>query len=83
MPTLYDAPFLIGRLAQAGLFLPVAMLILLVLLAAAMWALGIGVRGPHGVRAVFDHIEADPRALATFLAGVIVAAALIVAALVR
>lgn len=78
-----DLAFLLGRLIQAAAFLPVSLVFMAALLAAVMAVLGIGVRGKHGVRAVFDRVEEDPRALATFLGSVVLASGIIVAALVR
>lgn len=78
-----DLAFLLGRLIQAVAFLPVSLLFMAAVLAAAMWGLGIGVRGKFGIRAVFDSIESEPGAIATFLGAVVLGAAIIVAALVR
>lgn len=78
-----DLAFLFGRIIQAAVFLPLALLFMAAVLAAMMRALGLGAPGRRGIRETFDRIEEDPRALAIFLCGVVIASGAIVAALVR
>jgi hypothetical protein len=79
-----DLVFLAARMLSALASLPLALLLQLLLLVIACRVLGIGSgSGLPRLRALFDRIEADPRALATYLGAVMLSAALIVSALVR
>lgn len=62
---------------------PLALLLVLVLVLIACRVLGIGSGGKRGLRALFDVIETDARALGTFLGFLFLSIAVLVAALVR
>jgi hypothetical protein len=79
-----DLVFLAFRVLSALIALPLALLLQLLLLVVACRVLGIGQgRGVARLRELFDRIEADPRALGTYLGAVMLSAAVIVSALVR
>lgn len=83
--TEFDFAFLTGRLIAAAVMLPLSIAFMLLTIGAFALVFGIGRDNSakvRGLRASFDRIELDAKALAIFLGAVVIAAAMLAGKLV-